>query len=89
MARLTNEEVGQEMVRNLSCKMHMQDKANAVGYLMETNHILCNALSMQGRRGPPTKPQQMAQRAVDILKRAQKVASHKLWEPHEKTESED
>ena len=71
-------------------KKHMQDKANSVGDMVKTNPILGKALSMQGGRGPPTEKQrQMAQQAVDILKRAQTVASHKLRKLHEKTEPDD
>ena len=86
VARLTNEEVCQDMVNNLSYSMHMQDKAKHVGDMVKTNHILCKALSMQA---PTKKQRNMAQQAVDILKRAQTVASHKLRKLHAKTESED
>ena len=90
VSRLTDEDVGQEIVNHMHYKKHMHDKANSVGYMGKTHHILSKALSMQGERGSPTKNQrQMGQQAVDILKRAQKVASHKLRELHEKTESED
>ena len=86
----SSKELACHPMRNLSYNMHMQDKANAVGYMVKRNHILCTALSVQGERGPPTKKQkQMPQHAVHILKKAQKVASHRLREFHEKTESED
>ena len=81
VSRLTNEEVGQEIVNHMFYKKFKQDKANEVGDLEKTNNILCKALCMQVERGSPTKKQnKMGQHAVDILKRSQKVASHKLQE---------
>ena len=48
--RLTNEEVGQTMVNDMTYKKQMQGKATAVGDLDTINDILGKALSMQGER---------------------------------------
>ena len=87
--RLTDEEVGQTILKDMNYKKFKEDKACTVGDLGVTTAVLKRALALQGdiSSDGPSKKQKII--GVEVLRRSQKVAAYKLKESKAKSESED
>ena len=82
--RLSAEEVGVMLVRDMAWKSSKGASAQAVGDLSSTKDLLMKALELQGSlpqgEVPTKKRRRCGQQAVQVLERSQRVASYKLRE---------